>query len=389
MNLDGVTARHNRYGLYVDGTGPPTVHVTGSTFTANTYYGVYLVGDPNPDFTISASSLYGNLGPYDLYAVSYADPATSIVWATDNWWGTSSLSAIENRIHDRDDNTSSPWVYARAFGGTCDWALGADRDGDRHPDFDDDCPAQSNPDQFDADGDGMGDACDPNPATAPTGACDGFDDVLEEHADSDGDGWGDPCDQQPLRADSFPGAPEICDARDNDGDGALGENERVDEDLDRGVLCGDCDDLEPSVQVCTCEDCANVIDDDCDSLADGMDPACFPFETCVILTAGIEPDLGMEKGACGGATLSDPYDFIRGRLSEVAFSSGSVDLGAVTCIAPNHPWDRATDASANLDPKCETVPVLFYLGKNRPADDYGAASSGERRDVMTPDPACP
>ena len=39
-------------------------------------------------------------------------------------------------------------------------ATGADTDGDGVPDFQDNCPLDSNPDQEDLDGDGLGDACD-------------------------------------------------------------------------------------------------------------------------------------------------------------------------------------------------------------------------------------
>ena len=37
LQLNNVTAQQNRYGLYVRGDGPPTVDVTSSTFTDNTY----------------------------------------------------------------------------------------------------------------------------------------------------------------------------------------------------------------------------------------------------------------------------------------------------------------------------------------------------------------
>jgi hypothetical protein len=48
-----------------------------------------------------------------------------------------------------------------------------------------------------------------------------------------------------------------------------------------------------------------------------------------------------------------------------------------------------SDHSLNLIPGCVDVPVLFFLGKNSSAPDFGTASSGEPRDAMNPDPACP
>ena len=181
----------------------------------------------------------------------------------------------------------------------------------------------------------------------------------------------------------------MCDARDNDGDGALGAGERVDEDLDLGIACGDCDDLEPLANVCLCEECGNAIDDDCDGLTDGGDGECVDFASCVVLASGVDPWLTMHKGECGGATVTDPYDTIRGRMEELVLDAGHVDLGDVTCVAGAHAWDRATDWSLNPNPKCEAMPALFYLGKSAAAGDFGTASGGEPRDVMNPDPACP
>jgi hypothetical protein len=268
-------------------------------------------------------------------------------------------------------------------------ALGRDRDLDGLPDFDDNCPDISNSSQVDADNDGMGDPCDPEPTTVPWDLCDGDEDVPDGYADADGDGWGDPCDHQPLRGDSNPDAPERCDARDNNGDGLLGIDERTDEDLDLNIVCGDCDDLEPLAQVCLCEQCGNAIDDDCDGVADGGDLECVDFASCVVVETGADPWLTIGKGECGGATLSGPYDVIRGSLSELALDAGHVDLGTVSCVAGGLDWDRVTDWSLNPNPRCETMPVRFYLGQNTGDPDFGAASGGEPRDTMTPDPVCP
>jgi hypothetical protein len=295
---------------------------------------------------------------------------------------------IASRIYDHDDSLSSPRVRFQAFGEDCDHALGTDRDGDQLADFEDNCPEVSNATQTDTDLDGMGNACDPEIGAAPPAACDGFDDVLDGWLDADGDGWGDPCDFHPLRADSHPGATELCDARDNDGDALFAAGELTDEDLDLGVACGDCDDLEPLANVCMCEVCGNTIDDDCDLAADAADADCEIFDACVMVEAGADPRLTMHKGVCGGATVSDPYDHIRGQLGSLSFLSGSVDLGAVECVAASHPWDRVTDSSLNPNPRCEPVPALFYLTKSAAEADYGAASSGERRDTMNPNPPC-
>ncbi len=390
--LQKVRLRRNQDGLFVQGYGLQTVTAAGCSFTDNDGYGIFarrLPGYPNPDVSVTRSSLHSNLGSHDLYTDDYASPDTSIVWATDNWWGTTDPIEIAARIYDHDDDAYSPLVHFRAFGDDCEMALGRDGDHDGIGDFEDDCPEHANATQTDGDHDGMGDACDPAPLVAPAAACDGWQDVLDGYLDADGDGWGDPCDHQPLRADSYPGAPELCDGRDNDGDGALAAGELADEDLDLGIVCGDCDDLEPAVNVCRCEACNNLLDDDCDSLADAADAECVPHELCLMVAAGTEPWLTMHRGACGGATLSGPFDVIRGRLGALQFAAGHVDLGPVDCVQGGLDWDRVTEVSVNPNPKCEAIPVLFYLAKNTGAGDYGTASGGEPRDVMSPEPACP
>ncbi|ANM31016.1 hypothetical protein ABI59_17730 [Acidobacteria bacterium Mor1] len=382
------------YGLYAyrDTAGPTTVNATESRFVGNSY-GVYVQGSTsasfdNPVVRLNASSIYDN-STYDYLAQSFNNADTTLLWATDCWWGTEDEDQIAQAIYDRNESTSSPQVRFKAFGDSCESALGRDLDRDGVGDFEDNCPDDLNGSQLDADGDGMGDACDPQPALAPLAACDGINDTGDGYVDGDGDGWGDPCDFQPTRPDAYPGAPELCDARDNDGDALFGLDEDADQDADLAVLCGDCDDTEPLRFPCACERCDNLLDDNCDNLSDLDDATCSNRAYCVLLAAGPGgPTLTVAKGSCGGANLAGPYDVIRGFTGNLAFSGGSVDLGAAACVAGGLALDRADDVALDANPRCNEG-SSFWLARDTGAADFGAASSGEGRDITDPDPVCP
>jgi hypothetical protein len=107
--------------------------------------------------------------------------------------------------------------------------------------------------------------------------CNGVDDDCDEvvppgEADADADGvriCGGDCDD--AQSEVFPGAPEICDGRNNDCLDAAWPalpTEEFDDDHDGVNECeGDCDDGNPLIHPSGSEVC-NALDDDCDALVD-------------------------------------------------------------------------------------------------------------------------
>jgi hypothetical protein len=189
-----------------------------------------------------------------------------------------------------------------SIGDSCDECPGSDdlvdADGDGASDGCDVCPGLHDPDQADEDSDGVGDACDPCPPGAPDadgdGACvhvdcdesdptvypgapelcDGKDNVClglvpEDERDVDGDGSflcsGECDDMDGVR---FPGAPETCNGTDDDCDGEVPPDE-VDDDFDGIPECGnDCDDAESRRSPSQIEQCGDEIDNNCDGEID-------------------------------------------------------------------------------------------------------------------------
>jgi hypothetical protein len=91
-----------------------------------------------------------------------------------------------------------------------DVILNPDQDGDGVVDDDDNCPTTPNPDQNDADNDGIGDVCDTEGPPGSGSCTDGF--------DNDGDGLTDQADPECQEQEGPPGDATCSDGVDNDGD---------------------------------------------------------------------------------------------------------------------------------------------------------------------------
>ncbi|MGB1586853.1 MAG: PKD domain-containing protein [Thermoplasmatota archaeon] len=98
---------------------------------------------------------------------------------------------VELRVTDADGAATTGVLFVRP----ADLSGTVDRDGDGHVDERDSCPDRANPDQRDADGDGIGDVCDQDrDGDDVPDDVDAFPDDARESADTDGDGAGDVAD---------------------------------------------------------------------------------------------------------------------------------------------------------------------------------------------------
>ncbi len=243
-----------------------------------------------------------------------------------------------------------------------------DTDGDLVCEVGDNCPGVYNPDQADADGDGIGDVCDectdtdgdgygdpgfPN-NTCPTDNCPGISNMHQ--IDTDGDGLGDPCD--------------ACTDSDNDGFGDPGvlwntcpddncpttpNHDQLDADNDGvGDACDNCTDTDgdgfgdPGYPANTCEidNCPNISNaDQLDNDNDGLGNVC---DNCPDVSNPDQADVNND--GIGDACCCEGN---RGNIDGVVGPSGPVDVSDVTCLVDylfqSSGFEPACPAESNID----------------------------------------
>ena len=153
----------------------------------------------------------------------------------------------------------------------------------------------------------------PGQAESCNGIDDNCDEAIDEDFDADGDGYsvkgsqcpapyGTDCDD--TDANTYPGADELCDQKDNNCDGGKDSTETTDRDNDGVPQCEDCNDRNADITTPTDEIC-DGLDNDCDSEIDE------DFDQ--------DGDLELSQASCGalGADCNDGDDSINSRANEI------------------------------------------------------------------------
>jgi len=222
-----------------------------------------------------------------------------------------------------------------------------DRDGHGNPGFPsstcavDNCPFQSNPNQSDTDGDGLGDACDNCPGAA---------NPLQE--DADRDGAGDACDPCPLDPVGDLDGDGVC--READNCAGIANADQLDMDQDGpGDACDNCPGAANPSQIDLDQDDVGDACDPCvDPDHDGAGDPGYPNTACATDNCPAIPNPLQEDADVDG--IGDPCDACpHDRLNDVDQDGVCGDIDSCPGITTSD--NRDTDGDARGD-RCDNCP---------------------------------
>ncbi|NIM01478.1 MAG: hypothetical protein GTO30_15380 [Acidobacteria bacterium] len=288
-------------------------------------------------------------------------------------------------------------------GDACD----PDDDNDLFADVIDNCPFVPNPDQTDTDGDGVGDACDNCPLLSNP-----------DQTDTDGDGIGDACDSCPLDPDNDVDADGVCGDVDNCVDVTNASQVNSDGDV-FGDACDNCPNVDNPAQTNSdgdafgdlCDSCPfdEFNDQDADGLCadvdncpnafnptqddDDMDLAgnacdCLPMDPQIQSIPGPIQGFQLDKLSTATRLLwltagpTEIYDIARGTRAGLVADGGS---DAAVCIQSNLAGLQFDD----MDPDPLSGEVFYYIIRGQNVcgvGTYGSSSSGMERLPTVPCP---
>ena len=318
LSINGGTAT-------LSSTTPSSISVNGNTFSL----GLPLSGTPDGNETVTVVPVQGS-----IYDTGAATASTTQSNNTVSLHGDSDSDGVNDAI---DQCPNTPGGASVDVNGCAESQK--DPDNDRITGMNDNCPNTANGNQTDTDGDGIGDACDPD--IDDDGIANGLDncpyDYNPNQKDSDTDGMGDLCDADNDNdgfsdaADSFPFDPTEWLDTDRDG---IGNNADTDDDNDTYIDTEDAFPLDKKEWLDTDGDGIGNNkdkDDDNDGVEDKKDA--FPLDD----TENLDTD---KDGIGNNADEDDDGD-------------GYSDLDEIACESdPLKRSSRPEDYDRDLSPDC-------------------------------------
>ena len=108
VTIRGNQVLNNYFAIYVQKHSTPMI--TGGNIISGNNYGIYIYGNnllaDNPNPVVTGNSIINNV-VYNFFSYAYANAGSTILEATNNWWGTTDIPTIENTIYDNADSISS------------------------------------------------------------------------------------------------------------------------------------------------------------------------------------------------------------------------------------------------------------------------------------------